>query len=100
MNQLFNNVFDSKDPWGHDLPPELEGRAGEANLPNDLFVVVWGIMADMEYHQVELGTPHHANLVVRLQGESALAQAHLQGSVCIQASCELYLRLDTWTFSS
>eukprot|EP00974_Lingulodinium_polyedra_P035825 3438695-Lingulodinium_polyedra.AAC.1 len=39
----------------------MQARAGQPILPDDMCVVTWGIMGDMEYLQNELGLPHHAN---------------------------------------
>ena len=56
LNQLFHNKYADKDPWNNDLPADMAERAGQAILPDDYFVVTWGVQGDM---QNELGRPHH-----------------------------------------
>ena len=42
LNQLFERVYDDKDPWGLPLPPDMSENAGKPILPNGVCVVVWG----------------------------------------------------------
>lgn len=60
FNQLFANRWADKDPWGQALPEDMAMKAGRPILPNDFCIVVWGVLGDNEFFQVELGCPHHA----------------------------------------
>ena len=66
FNQLFNNRYDSKDPWGEPLPEEMAARAGQPILPDEYFVVVWGVHGDMDYFCNDLGLPHYSNAPPKL----------------------------------
>jgi hypothetical protein len=57
-NQLFYNKYNEADPWGGPLPEHLRERAGKQILPDDYFVVVGGLSADLDYQQNDLGLPN------------------------------------------
>jgi hypothetical protein len=60
LNQLFHNRYDDKDPWGNPLPEDMAEKAGKPILPDDYFIVTWGVQGDMDFFQNDLGCPYHS----------------------------------------
>ncbi len=59
LRALVTNFFDTKDPWGEQLP---DGFPSGPVLPHDWFAWLFGMEGDNDYFQNELGLPHSANM--------------------------------------